>query len=73
MTKYVVTNGKGEYLGRDPQDDLDFGADRKRARQFDDFDRAYGMALLGNMSNILAYTPDWKTHPYRVEEVESDE
>lgn len=73
MTKYVVTNGKGEYLGRDAWDGWDFGADRKHAKQFEDAERARDMANFGNILNDLGNVPDCITNPYRSEEVTDDE
>lgn len=69
MTKYVVTNGKGEYLWRDQPEDLDFGADQKHATQFNDFEYAHDMARIGNLFNILGDAPDRKTNPFKVVEV----
>ncbi|WP_054778159.1 hypothetical protein [Lacticaseibacillus saniviri] len=71
MTKYLVTNGKGEFYSRQG-DDYDFGASKAFATKFSTRDGAQQIAREGDMWNILGNAPDRKTHPYEVMEVTDD-
>lgn len=66
MTKYVVTNGKGEYLHYGAN--TDYGATRANATLFSDKNRAESLADLGNMLNYIGNAPDADTDPYEVVE-----
>lgn len=68
MTKYLVTNGKGEYYSR-RGDDYDYGAPRQFASKIATRKGAELVAHQGNMWNILGGAPDRYTHPYEVVEV----
>ena len=68
MTKYVVTNGKGEYYSR-RGDDYDFGSPKVFATKFSTRQAAKQIAREGNVWNILGNAPDRNTHPYVVVEV----
>lgn len=66
MTKYVVTNGKGEYLHYGVN--TDYGATKANATIFGDKDRAESLADMGNILNYIGNAPDTGTNPYEVVE-----
>lgn len=71
MTKYVVTNGKGEYYAHQG-DDYDYGARREFAKRFDSREAAERIAKRGNGFNALFGAPDADTNPYRAVEVRDE-
>lgn len=71
MTKYLVTNGKGEFYSR-RGDDYDYGSQRQFASKIATRKGAEKVAREGNLFNILFGAADAKTHPYEVVEVRDE-